>query len=139
MDSSLHVSANTSDVHMVINTTNISLACADYVPGRFLPHSLCFGNITQRETYYIILVSARDLSLLVHHSQTVFIKACLISLSLSYAFSLALGRSSNSRNQNIFNFWQTQWETLVSYKYYSNACWLLWGSFSALRIQLMDL
>ena len=60
MDSSPHPSANTSDVSVTINTTNISLAGADYIPGRFLPHSLCFGDITQQETYYIILVSAQD-------------------------------------------------------------------------------
>ena len=61
MDSSPHPSANTSaDVPVTINTTNISLAGADYIPGRFLPHSLCFGDITQQETYYIILVSAYD-------------------------------------------------------------------------------
>ena len=62
MDSSPHPSANTSDVSVTINTTNISLgvAGADYIPGRFLPHSLCFGDITQQETYYIILVSAHD-------------------------------------------------------------------------------
>ena len=37
MDSSPHLSV-TSDVPVTINTTNISLVCADYIPGRFLPH-----------------------------------------------------------------------------------------------------
>ena len=60
MDSSPHPSANTSDVYVSINTTNISLTGADYIPGRFLPRSLCFGDISQQEAYYIILVSAHD-------------------------------------------------------------------------------
>jgi hypothetical protein len=43
---------------MTMNTTNGTLLGDSYIPGRFLPHSLCFGVITQQETYYIILVSS---------------------------------------------------------------------------------
>ena len=43
--------------NIAINDTNVTLMGADYVSGRFLPYSLCFGDITQQETYYIILVS----------------------------------------------------------------------------------
>lgn len=44
---------------MVMNITNGTLLGANnYVSGRFLPHSLCFGVVTQQETYYIILVSS---------------------------------------------------------------------------------
>ena len=39
------------------NATNVTLMGDDYTPGRFLPHSLCFGDISQQETYYIIPVS----------------------------------------------------------------------------------
>ena len=44
---------------MAMNITNGTLLGANnYVSGRFLPHSLCFGVVTQQETYYIILVSS---------------------------------------------------------------------------------
>ena len=44
---------------MAINTTDDTLMGATYIPGRFIPYSICFGGITQQETYYIILVSVR--------------------------------------------------------------------------------
>ena len=59
MDSSLHPPVNASDVDVAINTTSGQLP-TNYIPGTFLPRSLCLGDITQQETYYIILVSAQD-------------------------------------------------------------------------------
>ena len=43
--------------NVVINATNDMLR-ANYILGRFVANSVCFGDITQQETYYyIILVS----------------------------------------------------------------------------------
>ena len=50
MDSSIHPN------NVVINATNDMLR-ANYIPGRFVANSVCFGDITQQEMYYIILVS----------------------------------------------------------------------------------
>ena len=46
----------------VINTTDDTLMGASYIPGRFVPNSLCFGDITQQETYYIILVRVQAIA-----------------------------------------------------------------------------
>ena len=51
---------NVSDVP-AIDTIN-STWRANYIPGRFVANSVCFGGITQQETYYIILVSAHTVT-----------------------------------------------------------------------------
>ena len=83
MDSSLHPPVNTSDVDVAINTTSGPLP-TNYIPGTFLPHSLCFGDITQQEIYYIILVSTQDQSPFHHNdrSWTTFMPSCLLSQSI---------------------------------------------------------
>ena len=45
---------NGTRVDVTLNATDPSV----FIPGEFEPHSVCFGDITQQESYYIFMVSA---------------------------------------------------------------------------------
>ena len=60
MDSSVH--PNTVDV-VSINMTNDTCTTqyANYIPGTFVANSVCFRDVTQQETYYLILVNTMQM------------------------------------------------------------------------------